>query len=220
MPDRPPELRSLLEAADPRAREAAWAGFVASHSRLLLHFARRVMPDGDGAMDAYAHLLDQLQREEFRTLRLYQPTECCTFTTWLGVVARRTCVDYYRHRHGRPRGNGADPRAAQERAARRRLDALVGSPAELARLEDRGTPDAEGQVRSAQLRAALDAALASLAADDRLLVRLRFEDGLSAAGIARVIGLPTPFHVYRRLRVVCAALRARLQALGVDDGAP
>ena len=45
---------------------------------------------------------------------------------------------------------------------------------------------------------------------DQLLLRLRFDEELTARQIAGLLGLPTPFHVYRRLDAVCATLRTRL----------
>src|SRR5260370_32412986 len=50
------------------------------------------------------------------------------FTTWLVVVARRLCLDFHRHRYGRPRDTTPD--AAAEQAARRRLADLVAGAAD------------------------------------------------------------------------------------------
>jgi len=59
-----------------------------------------------------------------------------------------------------------------------------------------------------------------LGARDRLLVKLRFEDGLSMPEIARDLGLPSRFHAYRRLAQVLRALRDTLERIGVRDAAP
>jgi DNA-directed RNA polymerase specialized sigma subunit len=40
-----------------------------------------------------------------------------------------------------------------------------------------------------------------------LLLTLRFEDELSAAEIADILGMPSQFHVYRRLKVILAGLK-------------
>ncbi len=66
----------------------------------------------------------------------------------------------------------------------------------------------------------MDEALAALTPADRLLLKLRFEDDLSAGAIASILELPTPFHVYRRVRIVCAALRRTLTAAGIDGSEP
>jgi len=54
---------------------------------------------------------------------------------------------------------------------------------------------------------------------DALLLTLRFEEDLPAARIAGVMGFPSQFHVYRRLRTVLGDLRRRLQRRGIDGPA-
>ena len=53
-----------------------------------------------------------------------------------------------------------------------------------------------------------------------VLLKLRFHDELPAQRIAAILKLPSPFHVYRRLKIVCAELRRCLLSSGVDDSAP
>ena len=216
----PPELRSILEPDDPVARDAAWDEFVARYSRLFLHMARRVMPDRDGAMDAYAYVLEQLRRDEYKALRAYAADTRSRFSTWLAVVARRTCVDFYRQRYGRPRGEGKALHVQTARAARQNLIRLPSWPAELAQIVDSRNESPDRRLHFAELHAALDTARAGLSAEDRLLLQLRFDEGLSASAIASILGMPSPFHVYRRLNFVCDELRRRLTARGIEGSAP
>lgn len=214
----PPELSRLLDAsiAD---RDAAWRAFVSRFSRLLLHMARSVMGSHDATMDAYAHLLERLSRDDHRALRIYAADGRSQFTTWLAVVARRICVDFHRQRYGRPRGEAPTERTQVERAARLRLATLTATDVELVHLTDQAG-DADVQLRVAELHRALDAAMAGLDPEDRLLLKLRFEDDVPVQEIASVLSLPTPFHVYRRLKNICRALRERLQARGIENSAP
>jgi len=101
------ELSTLLDAANPAAREAAWTRFVETHNRLLLHVARSVDRDHDAAMDAYAHVLEQFRGDDFRRLRAYASDGRSKFTTWLVVVTRRVCLDHVRQRYGRAQDNSA-----------------------------------------------------------------------------------------------------------------
>ena len=55
---------------------------------------------------------------------------------------------------------------------------------------------------------------------DRLLLKLRFEDGLPARAIGQVMGFTTQFHVYRRLNAVLEQVRAALRGRGVRDSEP
>jgi len=222
VPHRTPstELRAILESGDSRAREAAWDDFVARHSRLFLHMARLVMPDRDGTMDAYAYLLEELRRDDFRALRAYTPDNRSRLTTWLAVIARRTSVDFYRRRYGRLRGEGRARHIQAARAARRSLALLPGWTMPPNDIPDPVNENPEGHIRAAELRTALDDERAQLSAADRLLLQLRFDEDLSASAIASILGMPSPFHVYRRLKTVCHELRRRLTGRGIEGSAP
>ena len=214
----PIELSALLNATDPVAREAAWKEFIETHSRLLLHAARSVVSDHDAAMDAYAHLLEQLRRDDLRRLRAYVADDRGKFTTWLVVVARRLCLDHLRMRYGRVQSDEAGSREAHD--VRRRLLDHLSEEIDVAELPGAGEDDAEGRVRAAELMGALGAAMGGLEARDRLLLKLRFEDDLSAREIAAILKAPTPFHIYRRLNALLAQLREALARRGVRDPEP
>lgn len=215
----PSELRGLLNASDPAAREAAWDRFAANYSRLLLHTARSIARDQDGAMDAYAYVLEQLRANEFHRLRTYAADGRSKFSTWLVVVARRLCLDHHRSRYGRPSGAGSAADNEADRGTRRRLVDLLAEaidPALLAASPDAG-PDTA--LESRELSESLAAAVAMLEPRDRFLVKLRFEDDLPAREIAAAMGYPTQFHVYRRLTVLFETLRTLLHRKGVERAA-
>jgi len=212
----PPDVSLLLHSDDGMIRDAAWDRFVAAHSRLTLHSIRTVIRDPERVMDAYAWILERLHEDRSRRLKAYDPAGPGQFTTWLVVVVRRLSVDFLRHQGGRTRDR--DGRAPQSvpRELRRRLLALAGEPVELERLPG---PDAapDVQVELEERRAALQAALGEIDPLDRLMLALRFDDGLGATQIARALHLPTQFHVYRRLHRVLKELRIRLDGRGFHD---
>lgn len=213
----PPSLDRLLAALTRGESDAdsAWRAFVGDNSRLLMHVARSVTGSHDDAMDAYVFVLEQLRADRCRRLRDFAANPRSKLSTWLVVVARRLCLDLYRHRYGRSRGE-----PGEQRAFRRRLQDLLAEPIEPSELPAPRSGRAELAVREAELLSGLDYALASLAPGDRLLIRLRFEDDLPAQEIARVIGFPTPHHVYRRINVVLAELRELLRARGIESAVP
>ena len=219
MPLLPPELSGLLDSADPEAREAAWKAFLETHSRLLLHTARSLGRDYDAAMDAYAFLLEQLRGDDFRRLRAYTSDERAKFTTWLVVVARRLCLDHLRQRYGRAQNDGS--RSSSMRAVRRHLVDLVVEELDPSRRSDPAADaDPEAQLRLRELSRALTDALGGLEPKDRLLLTLRFDDGLSARDIGQVMGFPTPFHVYRRLNILLGRMRVALGRRGIRGPEP
>ena len=215
----PPELAALLAARDEAAQNHGWDAFLEAYSRLLLHTARSTAKDREAAMDAYAHVLEKLREEDFRRLRSFAAEGRAKFTTWLVVVTRRLVLDYRRSRYGRDRG--AESEGSKERLeARRRLADLISETADVDEIGDSGTGDPGRALRADQRRRALAEALGELEAQDQLLLNLRFVDDLPGREIAEIMGLPSPFHAYRRLKAVLSSLRAGLESRGIDDAEP
>lgn len=217
--DTPRSLDRLLSAVsreDVDRADAAWKAFVSEYSRLLLHVTRSVTSTHDDAMDAYAFILEQLRADQCRRLREFAAEPRSKLSTWMVVVARRLCLDLYRHRYGRNRGD--DPQ--EQRALRRRLQDLIGEPIEPAELPAPRSGRGEIALREAELLAGLEHALATLAPRDRLLIRLRFDDDLTAQEIAPLLDFASPHHVYRRINVVLAELRTVLRRRGIESAAP
>jgi RNA polymerase sigma factor (sigma-70 family) len=216
----PSELSAVLHAPNEGARDDAWAGFVRAYSDQILRIVRSMRGDHDTVMDRYVFVLDHLGEEGCRRLRAYAGPGSGPFDLWLVVVVRRLCLDYHRQRYGRSRESSDPDRFRDERASRRRLVDLVSDHVDTALLAapSHGAPD-EVLARSERERA-LSQAVEGLPPRDRLLLRLRFAEDLPAREIARVIGFPTLFHVYRRLNKVLEGLRSALQALGVQDAEP
>lgn len=98
-------------------------------------------------------------------------------------------------------------------AARPRFESLTASedPDEPSTPEPAATdPDPEALLASAEVRERLRAATAALPAEDQLLVRLRLEQDLTLAELARVCGLRDAQHADRRLRAIYSVLRQQL----------
>ena len=169
-------------------------------------------------MDGYAYVLEALREDCYRRLRAYAPDPRTRFTTWLVVVTRRLLLDYHRRRYGRPRSEDDTRRA--EHAARRRLEDLVASEVDPDLVAGSATDSPDADVRRRELVEALRRALDELNPADRLLLALRFEDARPVREIARMVGFPTVFHVYRRLDAVLAALKRALARRGVSDPEP
>jgi RNA polymerase sigma factor (sigma-70 family) len=203
------------------AQEEAWARFADRYHRLILRLARDASDDHDGAMDRYAYVLESIRKDDFRRLRAYVSDSRGKFTTWLVVVTRRLCEDYRRSRYGRRRESRVgDERVAERHVARLRLTELVAVELLPHYVADGAGIDADAAVRREELANALARAVAELDTRDQLLLKLRFEDDLSAREIASVLGMPTPFHVYRRINARLHDLRAALSSWGITDATP
>ncbi|MDB4871240.1 MAG: hypothetical protein JWL97_2244 [Gemmatimonadales bacterium] len=211
----PVALDQLLAASDSVVREAAWDELIAKHTRLLLAVARSFGGDRDDAMERYAYVLEKLFESDFRRLRTFDAESGASFSTWLTVTSRRLCLDHHRNRYGRQRPTLNDKNDLQ-RVVRRRILDSVSSDVDADSLSDSATISGDVKAVIDERDAALRRELVQLAPRDRLLLALRFEDDLSASQISRILGLPTPFNVYRRLNSVLGRLRAALEARGID----
>jgi RNA polymerase sigma factor (sigma-70 family) len=214
----PYELTHLLGHLEPSARDDAWTAFVGANSKLILYVAHSLGGDHDDVMDRYAFVLEQLRRDDFHRLRGYGADGRGKFSTWLVVVARRLCLDHHREKYGRLRGE--DDGSENGHRMRGRLVDLISDDAELMQLVDTSGGGPEDRMRALQLDVALKSAIAALEPDDRLLLRLRFEDELPVPKIARIMSCRSQFDVYRRLRRVLDTLRTVLIRNGVGDPAP
>jgi RNA polymerase sigma factor (sigma-70 family) len=215
----PSVLVRLLRASAAASQDQAWDTFIQAFSRLLISTSRTFGGDQDAVMDRYAYVLEELRRDDFKRLRGYAADGRSRFTTWLVVVARRLCLDYRRQCYGRPRSE-PDGVTAVERVARKRLVDFVAEDLDLPGSVPADGPDPEMELRAVQMQDALSAALRALSSRDRLLLAFRYEEGMTARQITRLMGLPSVFHVYRRLKAVQRSLRGLLEEKGVNDASP
>ena len=210
----PLELTDLFHGTDGARREAAWEHLIADHTRLLLAVARSYGGDQDDAMERYAYILEKLREAGFRRLRSFNPSLGASFSTWLTVGAQRLCVDYHRARYGRYDSTAQDT-AGAARSVRRTLLECVTADLDIDLLPDGAALAADAQAILAERDAILRSELVRLTPRERLVLALRFEDGRSAAEIARLVNAATPFVIYRQINHLLARLRAALEARGI-----
>jgi RNA polymerase sigma factor (sigma-70 family) len=169
-------------------------------------------------MDAYTYLLERLSEDHCRRLRAYSSDPRSKFTTWLVVVARRICIDHHRSKYGRIRNE--ESRVERERLGlRRRLEDLSEGPEFADAIPDENAETPAEAIEREELSNEIRALRESLPPADRLLLSLRFDDGLSAAEIAKILRFPSPFHVYRRIAALLADLKEKLEDRGFEHAA-
>jgi RNA polymerase sigma factor (sigma-70 family) len=209
-------LGELLRASDLVEREAAWEELISRHTRLLLTVARSFRGSHDDVMERYSYILGKLRESDFRRLRTFDPNLGASFSTWIVVSSRRLCLDYHRALYGRQRTTVSTDRSDESRTFRRSLADSISAEIDVDMLADSTAVAADSRAIIAERNALLRAELTKLTPRERLLLALRFQDDLSASRIARIVGMPTAFHVYRQLNSILAGLRRRLIASGVD----
>ena len=98
-----PGIAAVLDRLRSPEASAAWEEFLHQYSPVLYQAARAYNADPDVAADCYVNICEHLSRNGFRRLLRFKREGSASFTTWLRVVARNLCFDWYRSRAGRRR---------------------------------------------------------------------------------------------------------------------
>jgi RNA polymerase sigma factor (sigma-70 family) len=199
-----------------------WKKFLERFSRLILSVCHKKLHWEDGPMDGYAYVLDHLRANDFARLRKYSPCPGCKFETWLTTVVGRLCIDCWREHYKIKRApKGEDPNSPEaikrkeEQELAKRIADLLAKDLEVIAPPPSEEDSAEDQIVRAEMQATLLTCVASLPARDRLMIKLRFLDGATAAEVAKLMKFPTQWHVFRAERAALAALRACFAAKGI-----
>ena len=209
----PETVAALLESQP--VSEDVWGAFVASYTPLILHVTKTLSGSRDQRMDAYARVIEGLRHDDCRRLRGYAATPHSKFTTWLVVVSKRICIDHYRSRFGRS-NSSSTVASASRRSTRRQLEELAATALDPESLTVVGEQNADSELLDREVTSAVACAVAQLVPEDRLLIALRFRDGLSTPEISRLVPGRSALSVYRRLEKILAGLRSTLASRGID----
>ena len=255
--------------------ERAWDEFLNGHSPLILQVVHLFERDQDRIEDCFVFVCERLKRNNLRRIRQFDIQGAATFATWLRAVVRNLCLDWRRHRFGRPRlfrSISRLPELDQEvfrciyhRRLREnetfhtvralypsltrgkftdsmirinkclshhqswllvsrnpRLESISASSSDPdAADRDIELPDREPNPETHSARqeslTALRKAMSDLPPQQRLLLRLRFEQELSLEQIAHLTQLSSPLTVQRIIQKAIATIREQLITEGITS---
>lgn len=84
--------------------EQAWECFLQAHHKLIMAVIRKFVDDYDSAMEIYTHTLERLRLDDCKKLTaFFSKPRSYSFQTWVAVVARNCCRDWFRMERGRTR---------------------------------------------------------------------------------------------------------------------
>lgn len=132
-------------------------------------------------------------------------------------LSREEAIEHVALNHSPAESREALEQLVSRLPSRRPKPSVVSEPADFASLPSAlDTPeDALARETSvAHAQRAIDSALGGLSEHDLLLLRLRFEDNLTTADIARILGVRAR-HLYRRMESTLCEVRSRLKERGV-----
>lgn len=95
--------QALLARLRSPAGAEAFAQFLEIYSPAIMRIARQYAYDRPRLNDCYLFISEKLSANDFHRLVSYQPEGSASFRSWLSVVVANLCIDWRRHRRGRPR---------------------------------------------------------------------------------------------------------------------
>jgi RNA polymerase sigma-70 factor (ECF subfamily) len=155
-----PELARRCRGGDSRA----WRELVRRFTPLVYRLCFRVLRSSGEAEDASQEVFLRMHR----SIGTYDPTR--TFAPWVARTAYHVCLRRLENTARRADGpNGAD---------------------ELSAVEDEGAPSPEQQTEAKEAGELLARAMDELPAQDRVLLELRYREGLSDSEVSEATGMP------------------------------
>lgn len=196
-------LRTYAAQSDHRASFSTWLVTVVRHLTIDWFRAR----DGRHRISAVAERLPPIQRAIFDHVflgrrRHLEAFELIRASTAPMLSFRQFLVDL------------RETYAAVTQGRRGRLFAELGAAEPRDPEPEASVPDDDDLEQTALL----EDALRTLSPEDRVAVQMYVVDGLPAADVARVVGLPNAKTVYNRVYRALAILRERLERGGVRGG--
>ena len=82
--------------------DQAWDIFLQRHNQLIFAVINKLVDDHDDVMEIYSFTLERLKKDNCKRLTTYfQHSREYSFDTWIAVVVRNCCMDWFRREKGR-----------------------------------------------------------------------------------------------------------------------
>ncbi len=192
----PTEETMLIETAA-ACDDQAFCALMERHRRPLRIVVSRYADNREDRADLESDVIACLLEDRKRALRAWRPI--APFAAYLTTIATRRCLRWLRSRQRLESHVGQLPRLPGESDA----DGFE----HLAAID---AADPASHVQSRQVEDAVQRALNLLPAPDRLVLQLRFEQGMNGPAIARALGIrdgAARKRIFTALRRLAAALR-------------
>jgi len=173
----PQDERELIARARGGDREA-FEAIVRCHDRAVLRLARSLTRSDAEAQDVYQEAFLRM----FRTIGSFRHD--CSLATWIHRIAVNACLDHLRRAAARPEDPW--PSAVGEAGPAGRSGGAEG-PLLLDASDPAPGADPERAAFGSEIRHRIDAALNDLPPRERIVFRLRHDDGMRCAAIAGIL---------------------------------
>jgi RNA polymerase sigma factor (sigma-70 family) len=163
--------------------------------------------------ECYVYVLDKIMEKNYAVINAFQGRS--TFKTYLVSITNRLAIDFYRHRYGR---TSTKSNPEQPSPKKNRLKTV--SAIDLENLSDEGHLDEtviqrEDQEAKKRLVGIVKAQLSELSPEDRLLLKMKYEDNFKISEIAEILKLDQK-KTYRKINKILSDLKEEFLKKGLN----
>ena len=183
------------------------------HLKLIESICLKRFNYSEEGHECYVYVLDKLMENNYARVKAFQGRS--TFKTYLVSITTRLAIDFYRHRYGKTSKKAADDLSVPKK-----------NPLKIVPLKDQeAVPDKKSleevvvdkEVNDTQqrLKALVRSQLADLSPEDRLLLKMKYEDDFKVSEIAKILKQDQK-KTYRKIHALLATFRERISKEGID----
>lgn len=169
----------------------AWRVLVRRHTPMVYRLAARMLGPGADAEDACQEAFVRMHK----AFEHYDPSR--PLSPWLGRITYHVCL---------------------KRMSKAKKAGLATDPADLAQVEDAAGPSPEREAASREAGELVVAAMERLSAQDRALVTMRYQDGMTDVEVGEAVGMNRNTVRTRLHRARAVLRRALTPVLGGSRG--
>ena len=163
--------------------------------------------------ECYVYVLDKIMENNYAVINAFQGRS--TFKTYLVSITNRLAIDFFRHRYGRT-SKTSNP----EQSAPKKNQLKTVSIIDPENWSDEGRLDEtviqrEDQEAKKSLEGIVKTQLSELSPEDRLLLKMKYEDNFKVSEIAEILKLDQK-KTYRKINKILSDLKEEFLKKGIN----
>ena len=183
------------------------------HLKLIESICLKRFNYSEDGHECYVHVLGKLMENNYARVNAFQGRS--TFKTYLVSITNRLAIDFYRHRYGKTSKKAADEQPVPKKNPLKIVPIKDQESLSDKKLLEDDVIDNEVKETKNRLEALVKTHLSDLSPEDRLLLKMKYEDDFKVSEIAGILKLDQK-KTYRRINSILAAFRDKIMDEGID----
>ena len=154
--------------------------------------------------ECYVYVLDKLMENNYAVINAFQGRS--TFKTYLFSITNRLAIDFYRHRYGKT-SKKSNPEQPVPKKNRLKIVSVIDQEnlSDEERLDETVMNREDEEVKK-RLEGIVKSQLSELSSEDRLLLKMKYEDNFKVSEIAEILKLDQK-KTYRKINTLLSSFK-------------